>query len=416
MMNLGRLSTGQKYNFYKNNIVQNQVDFSKKSLQVNTGKRYLNNYSQYGGTRDLSIVNSELGALDQTIQNTSIASTELGLAETALNSMKELLDQVKLDALQGSNDTYSPTELKILGEQLRKLGENIYSVSNTKIGNKYIFGGLQSDKKVVDYKSGDLFDNALYKEGLAELGNRQIEGSQSSVSLQDIFNQNSQSAQVQGQAFAVPLAAAAQINLVVHDGESEIIVGDIDFAAGDDLATIVTKINTAFNDAGGSGTIVEDAGGFLAFDTAGVTGNVENSAAMIAVSQGLTSPGSLADLGLNSSTNYGVSKDLRQTLGELDSAYFSGDNQRLRNSLADIEANMDRLISTITEIGNLQKQFDEGTERLSEKQDLKEVEQADIVQIPVAEAMQNLNAAQQVYSLTLQFSTRVMQQSLFDFI
>ena len=77
---------------------------------------------------------------------------------------------------------------------------------------------------------------------------------------------------------------------------------------------------------------------------------------------------------------------------------------------------MDRLISTITEIGNLQKQFDEGTERLSEKQDLKEVEQADIVQIPVAEAMQNLNAAQQVYSLTLQFSTRVMQQSLFDFI
>lgn len=416
MVNIGRVSTGQKFDGAKSSILRNQLDFSQKSLQMNTGQRVLNNYSEYNGTRTLTSITGKLSQKGQQIENYQIASTELGLAETALNNMKDLLDNIKVDALQASNDTYGPDDLAILGDQLRNIGENVYLISNTKLGDKYIFGGLQSDKKVIDFSSGDLFGNAVYKEGNAELGTRETEGIQSSVSLGDLFSTNAQSAQLQGTAFGTPLLTGGQINLTVNDGTQDIYVGDITFGVGDTIPIIVGNINAAYNAAGGAGTIVQDGGGFLEFDTALATGNVENSAASVIISDGLTMPGTLNVLGLNTASVSGVSKDLRQTLGELDSAYFSGDNQRVRNSLADLQSNIDRLVATVSEIGNLNKQFNEQVDRESYNKEAMTLEQADIAQIPVAEAAQNLNSAQTVLGYTMQFSSRIMQQSIFDFI
>jgi flagellar hook-associated protein 3 FlgL len=416
MINVGRVSTGQKFGSARESILQNQLYFSQKSLQMNTGQRVLNNYSNYNGTRDLTAITGKLTQKTQQVENYSLASTELELAETALNNMKDVLDAIKVDALQASNDTYGPEDLAILGDQLRNLGENVYLIANTKIGDKYIFGGLESDKKVIDFSSGDLFANAVYKEGVAENGSRAVEGIQSSVSLKDVFNKNSASAQLQSVGFVTPLVAASQINLTVNDGTKDIYVGDINFNIGDTMALVVANINAAFNAAGGTGSIVQDGGGFLDFDTAFASGNVQNSAASIIVSDGLTLPGTLGDLGLNSSTVFGESKDLRQTLGELDSAYHSGDNKRIRDSLADLQANIERLIDSTSQIGNLNKLFNEQVDRENYNADLAKVQQADIAQIPVAEIAQQLNSAQTVLGYTMQFGARIMQQNIFDFI
>jgi flagellar hook-associated protein 3 FlgL len=416
MINVGRVSTGQKYGSARESILRNQLDFSQKNLQMNTGQRVLNNYSNYNGTRDLASITGKLTQKTQQVENYSLASTELELAETALNNMKDLLDVIKVDALQASNDTYGPDDLAVLGDQLRNLGENVYLIANTKIGDKYIFGGLESDKKVIDFSTGDLFANAVYKEGVAENGSRSVEGIQSSVSLKDVFNKNSASAQLQGVGFVTPLVAAAQINLTVNDGTQDIYVGDINFNIGDTLATVVANINAAFNAAGGAGSIVQDGGGFLDFDTALVTGNVQNSAASIIVSDGLTLSGTIGNLGLRSSTVFGESKDLRQTLGELDSAYYSGDNKRIRDSLADLQANIERLIDSTSQIGNLNKLFNEQVDRENYNADVAKLKQAEIAQIPVAEIAQQLNSAQTVLGYTMQFGARIMQQNIFDFI
>lgn len=416
MLNVGRVSTGHIYNSARDTILRNQAEFAHRTAQLNTGQRFLDNYSQYNGTKDLAAVTGDLAGSKQRVENYTLASSELGLAETVLNNMKDLLDTVKVDALQGSSDTYGEKDLEILGGQLRSLGENLYLLANTKLGERHIFGGLDSDKKVIDFSINDLFSNAEYNEGDPELGDRQIDGLQSSVSLSDLFDTQATTAQVQGTAFTTPLAAPAQINLTVNDGTQDIYVGDINFNAGDSLAAIITTINTAFNTAGGQGSIVQDGGGFLEFDTALATGNVANSAASVIVSQGIVTPGTLNDLGLTQATVFGTSRDLRQTLGELDSAYFSGDNDRVRIALADVEANLSRVVAKIADIGNLNKQFDELVDRESYQKEVLELKQADIAQIPVAEAAQKLNAAQTVYSYTLQFSSRIMEQSIFDFV
>ena len=115
MMNVGRISTGQQYNSARDSILRNQYDFAQKTVQMNTQQRVLNNYTEYGGTRSLVSATGELAHKKQQVKNYQNASTELGLAETALTNIKDLLDTVKTDALQAANDTNSAAELKIFG-------------------------------------------------------------------------------------------------------------------------------------------------------------------------------------------------------------------------------------------------------------------------------------------------------------
>ncbi len=383
---------------------------------MNTGQRTLNNYDQFNGNKDLMEITGRVAQKGQQVENFNRAATEFELAETALSSMKDLMDTIKVDALQGSNDTYGSDDLAILGEQLRNLGENVYSIANTKLGDKYIFAGLQSDKQVIKFSSGDLFGNAIYKEGFGDIGNRKVEKQQASVSLGEIFNQNAAPATFAGNAFVVPLAGPAQVNITINDGAQDLYLGDIDFNAGDTMPAIIANINAAFTAAGGLGTIVQDGGGFLEFDTSLITGNVENSIASVIISDGTTATANLASLGLQETTQFGNSKDLRQTLGELDSAYFSGDNQRVRNSLADVQKNIDRLVEVISQIGSHHQEFLEKVDRESYNLENLEIQQANINQIPAAEAAQNVSSAQTILQYTMQLSSRIMQQNIFDFL
>ena len=412
---IGRLSTGQVFNKTRDSILNNQVRFSQSSIRMNTGQRLLKNYDQFNGAKDFTNITGRLAQKEQQVLNYQRAATEYELAETALQNMKNILDTIKTDAIAGGNDTFGPEQLVVLGDQVRNLGEQVYQLANTKLGDKYVFGGLQSDVKVVEFSPGDLFGNAVYKEGQPELGDRYVEGIQASVSLQDIFNINAQSASYQGNVFGVT-GANSEINLTVNDGISDYYLGDIAIPAGSNAAAAAGIINAAFVAAGGTGNVVQDGGGFLDFNTNLVTGSVDSAAAAIVVSEGSGLPGTLANLGLQETTAMGVSKDIRQTLGELDSAYFSGDNQRVRNSLADVQANLDRLIDVISEVGNFHGQFLEQVDRDSYNEETLKVDQAEISQLPAAEAAQAVSSQQAILSYTLQYGSQIMQQNIFDFI
>ncbi|MCE2929749.1 MAG: hypothetical protein LW817_09005 [Candidatus Caenarcaniphilales bacterium] len=413
---IGRMSTWVRQNSGRDNVIRKQIEYSKDSIRLNTGKRLIENYDQLNGAREITNTTGLTHKHDQLSTVNAKAGSELELAESALKSMKELLDQVKDDALKGASETQDPTDLSILGSQMRNLGENLYQLANTKLGNKYVFGGLQSDKKVLKYTPGDLFGNASYKEGLADLGERQVDKQQSSISLTNLFNTNSQSAVYDGTVFTSPLAANAELNLVVHDGKSEIFVGDIALTTGDTTAVVVTKINAAFNAAGGLGSIVSNNAGALKFDTSLITGNVESAKAAIIIGPGNTLPNSLASLGLTSRTENGVSKDLRQALNELDSAYNSGDNARVRNTLIDIEENLRRLTEAHSLLGDLVTKFEDRSKNNSDIKDIVQKNYTEEAVIPVAEAVQKLSATQNVLTATMRSSATLIKQNIFDMI
>ncbi len=413
---LGRLSSLQRFNDGRDHIVLNQSQFAEHTMRLNTGQRLLNNYDEIGGSKDLIQVTGLIEHSKKLSENHSKAATELELAESALGNMKDILDQIKTDALQGGSDTTAREDLEILGVQLRSLGENLYQLANTKLGNKFIFGGKQSDLTVVDHVPNSLFNNADYKEAQTDLGERSVEGIQSSISLQEIFSKTAEPATYTGIAFTSPLAANAEMNLVVNDGKNDIDLGDVAFASGDTITDIVNKINTAFTTAGGSGTIVSNNAGKLAFTTSTITGSIDNASAAIIVNPGNSLPNSLSSLGLRATTAKGISGDIREALARLDTAYNTNDTAAIRSTLIDIQENLDRLINAQAKLGDLVKKFNDGTKKDLDGIDALKTDQANIAKIPVVDAIQKVSVAQTVLNSSLQASAAILKMNIFDFV
>ncbi len=401
----------------RSNVVTNQGRFAEESSKLNTQKRYLHNYDSPDGGKQLIQLAGQISNYETIGANQSKAVTELNLAESSLNSMKEILDQIRTSALQGGSDTLNSDDLAVLGGELRQLGEAFYTASNTKVGNKYLFGGTQTDKQVVTFTPGTIFANAIYKEGSTDDSQRIVEDIQSSVGLEDLYTAQKASAQYSGSApGTLPLGTNAELNLVVNDGYNDINVGDIALASGDSLATIASKINTAFNNAGGQGSIVQVTAGALDFDTALITNNQQNNRAAIIISPGASLPNSLSNLGLSSITTNGNSGNIKDAFTSLEAAYNSGDAQAIRECLVDIESNLNRLTSIQAKLGDLVKKFDDNSNDSSERETNLRITQSDIASIPVAEAIQGMTSAQATLTGSMQAAAKIMSTSIFNFL
>jgi flagellin-like hook-associated protein FlgL len=417
MAYVARSGTWQRFVYNRDIILGNQGDFATSSTRLNTGQRLLNNYETLNGSRDLIEVTGKLTEAISRGTNTILATTELELAESSINNIKDILDQLKDDALLGSNDTSNDSDRKVLGGQLRILGENLYQVANAKVGKKFLFGGTQSDIPVITHQAGGIFSNASYKEGNQDLAERQTEKIQSSVSLSRLFTTESNSAVYSGSTpSSLPLASNAEMNLLIHDGTKNINVGDISFSAGDDLNTIVSKINVAFNAAGGQGSVAQNDSGRLKFDTALITGNKKNSSAAVVISKGSNLPNTLSSLGLSVSSSNGVSANIRETLSKLDEAYNSNDSEALRALIVDLDENLNRIVAAKAQLGDLVSKFNAVIEKNSELKMDFQIQQSDIAKIPVVEAIQEVNKAQAILQATMKSSANIISQNVFDFL
>ncbi len=417
MLNVGRISTLMGHLTQRNNVVTDQGRFAEESSKLNTQRRYLHNYDAPSGQKDLIQLSGQVINYQVIGQNQGKAVTELELAESSLNTMKDTLDQIRSSALQGGSDTLNSDDLLVLGKELRELGESFYTSSNTKIGNRYLFGGIQTDKKVVTFVPGAVFANATYKEGASDAGERLVEGIQASVGVGDLYTAEQASATYTGSIPAtLPLGANAELNLVVNDGYNDINVGNITLSAGDSLATIASKINTAFNTAGGQGSIVQISGGALEFDTALITNNKENERAAIILNPGSNLPNTLSSLGLTAQTTRGTSTNVKEAFTNLEAAYNSGDTQAIRESLVDIESNLDKLIAIKSQLGDLVKKFNDSVENANLRATNVNISKSEVASIPVAEAIQSVTAAQATLTGSMQAASKIMSTSIFNFL
>jgi flagellar hook-associated protein 3 FlgL len=73
------------------------------------------------------------------------AADELTVAEGALDSATELLAQAKSLAVQGANETLSPTDRNALALQVTGLRDQLLDLANTRGSGGYVFAGSRTD-------------------------------------------------------------------------------------------------------------------------------------------------------------------------------------------------------------------------------------------------------------------------------
>lgn len=74
----------------------------------------------------------------------SSAQSELTTTDTSLVNLVNIITKAKSLATQAANGTNSTIDLAAIGDQITQLISEVKDIGNTKIGNKYIFGGVNT--------------------------------------------------------------------------------------------------------------------------------------------------------------------------------------------------------------------------------------------------------------------------------
>ncbi|BBE30448.1 flagellar hook-associated protein 3 [Tepiditoga spiralis] len=128
------------------NVMRRYADLNS---QLTSGKtvRYPSDNASVASR--ISNLDSRIREIDRYKSNIDLAETYTNMYDTTTKEVNSVFLRIKELAVQGANGTLSDEDRNSIVQELGKLNEHLISVANTKIGNRYIFGGAQSDKQPI---------------------------------------------------------------------------------------------------------------------------------------------------------------------------------------------------------------------------------------------------------------------------
>ncbi len=411
-----RLSTSLIYSLLSRNVTDNQSDIYKLSKQINLGKKFTAAYDD-----PVSIIGSidtqgRISKNDQGIRDRNTATSDLEAQEISLRSMNDIIDKINEIAIKGGTGSVSTDERLILKDELSSLADTIIQLSNSKNGSKFIFSGEQSDLQTLRLQEGSTFDQVIYKHNQDNSKERASGGLTSSVSVKDALVSAAQGAFCRNNVINPIATAAGNLVFETDDGNGTIVNFTAAIASGDDLSTIISKINTAFTGAGGLGSLAQESpAGYLKLDTANITGNTANSDARISLKNTSTTA-LVKELGVSTRDNFGKDMGLMNTIASLVSALSSNDDSAIRGLLNNIKSNSKQINAVQSQVGLLIAQ----AERLNSAGDDLDIKlQSDlstIQDIDMVDANMQLANAQAALQTAIKTTSNFFSKSLGDFL
>jgi flagellar hook-associated protein 3 FlgL len=411
-----RLSTNQVFQMFGGHIAANQkklIDISKK---INLNKKFTNPMEDPVGIVSSLQARGKMVDNDQSQRSRLTAKSELESAEVALSSMKDIMDRMKEVAITGGNDSLDADARALMIQEIRAMGNSIVQLANSKSGGKYIFSGEQSDVQTLQMSDGADFATAVYKNGQDNGKQRNIEGITSSVDAYNSFINTAQTASIDSKVISPILASSGTLDITVNDGSGNQTAFSVNLTAGDNLTTIITKINTAFTIAGGLGAIAQQSpANYLNLNTSLVTGNTPGEDAFIKILQS-SGTNLTNELHIKKQMQKGGEQGMLRTISDLETAFQTDDTVTIRALLKKIDANIGNLISLRGEIGSTVKQV-ESLDEYSGNLNVTLTNDASIIEdLDFIGATQELSAAQVALQSSVQTTSSYFQQSLFRFL
>ena len=149
------------------NKINNQLGDTQ--LKLSTGLRINKAEDDAAGFSIASKLTSRIEGLEQASRNIGDAKSVLDIAETGMNSVMDILVDMKAKAVQGANDTLGDKEREFIGSQIESLANEINSIAeNTTFQGIELLGGDAAGALVdtaltfqVGESSGDTLDVTL---------------------------------------------------------------------------------------------------------------------------------------------------------------------------------------------------------------------------------------------------------------
>ncbi len=136
-----------------------QSSLAETQLQLATGKRVINPSDDPASAARVLDLNQAISTVQQYQSNANTAKGRLELEDNVLSGVTELLHRAGELAIQGNNDTLSPSDRKAVAIEVRQLLDQMVSMANTKNSSgEYVFVGYQTHTKPFSLEVSGLYE------------------------------------------------------------------------------------------------------------------------------------------------------------------------------------------------------------------------------------------------------------------
>jgi flagellar hook-associated protein 3 FlgL len=99
---------------------------------------------------------TNLTEVEQLKRNFSEAYNWIENSDAALDKATQALQRIRELVVQASNDTYETTQRQAISQEIKQLTEQLVTIANTKVGDKYIFNGTNTLQPPVQIVNGSI--------------------------------------------------------------------------------------------------------------------------------------------------------------------------------------------------------------------------------------------------------------------
>ncbi|PDM39209.1 MULTISPECIES: flagellar hook-associated protein FlgL [unclassified Geobacillus] len=99
---------------------------------------------------------TNLTEVEQLKRNFSEAYNWIENSDAALDKATQALQRIRELVVQASNDTYEETQRQAISQEIKQLTEQLVTIANTKVGDKYIFNGTNTLQPPVQMVNGSI--------------------------------------------------------------------------------------------------------------------------------------------------------------------------------------------------------------------------------------------------------------------
>lgn len=139
------------FKMFSSEISSNLSTSAEKLLdaqtRVTTGKRILRPSDDISGTGKAISLRSTISQIEQSVTNADNINSSLSVANSAMNTMIQSIQQAQSLALSMANSTVPDTSRASLSTQIDDIMDTLISAANTEYSGNYVFAGSRTDVK-----------------------------------------------------------------------------------------------------------------------------------------------------------------------------------------------------------------------------------------------------------------------------
>ena len=139
-----RVTTNMMSSRYMRNINTNLSRLQKYEYQLISQNRLTALSDDPVGVIKSMEARVRLGDIGRFKENVADAKTWIKQSETSINELNEILKSVYEDVVGSANSYLTPEDKASVAEKVREMRDHVLTLGNSKLGDKYIFGGFNT--------------------------------------------------------------------------------------------------------------------------------------------------------------------------------------------------------------------------------------------------------------------------------